>query len=93
MFATPAIALAGIALSVLPHPKPEAAAQPPPGSVTISYASVNGSGCPGNTGAVALDPGATFMTVTYSQFLAQIGVGAKPRSCAWRIIGYAPASA
>ncbi|MCU7729908.1 DUF4360 domain-containing protein [Actinoplanes sp. KI2] len=65
-------------MSLLPHPPLEAPQQPPPGSVTISYATVIGSGCPLGTAAVALNPGATFMTVTYSQFLAQVGVGAMP---------------
>jgi hypothetical protein len=94
MFAAPVAALLGAAMTLLPPPPLEAAQQPPPGSITISFASVNGSGCPFGTAAIALDPGATFMTVTYSQFLAQVGVGAMPtdsrKNCQAAIKVHAP---
>jgi hypothetical protein len=51
---------------------------PPPGQITVSVVAVNGSGCPAGTAAVAVSPDNTAFTVTYSQYLAQVGVGALP---------------
>jgi hypothetical protein len=51
---------------------------PPPGKITISVVTVNGSGCPAGTAAVAVSPDNTAFTVTYSQYSASVGVGAKP---------------
>jgi hypothetical protein len=51
---------------------------PPPGQITISIVTVNGSGCPAGTAAVAVSPDNTAFTVTYSDYLAQVGVGARP---------------
>ncbi|MZE76413.1 DUF4360 domain-containing protein [Streptomyces sp. SID5475] len=44
----------------------------------ITVATVNGSGCPAGTAAVAVSEDNTAFTVTYSEYLAQVGVGAKP---------------
>ncbi|MDK1473106.1 DUF4360 domain-containing protein [Streptomyces sp. 549] len=58
-----------------------ATAQPlptPPDKIVITLATVNGSGCPAGTAAVAVAPDNTAFTVTYSDYLAQVGVGAKP---------------
>ncbi|MFF7636414.1 DUF4360 domain-containing protein [Kitasatospora sp. NPDC008050] len=49
----------------------------PPG-FTIGLVSVNGSGCPAGTAAVATSPDDTAFTVTYSNYLAQVGAGAGP---------------
>ncbi|MEY9965127.1 hypothetical protein ABIA33_003169 [Streptacidiphilus sp. MAP12-16] len=49
---------------------------PPPGNVTVGLVTVNGSGCPAGTAAVAVAPDNTAFTVTYSNYLAQVGVGA-----------------
>lgn len=51
---------------------------PPPDKIVIDVATVNGSGCPANTAAVAVSDDNTAFTVTYSAYLAQVGVGAKP---------------
>lgn len=51
---------------------------PPDDNITIEVASVNGSGCRKGTAAVAMSPDNTAFTVTYSEYLAQVGVGAKP---------------
>lgn len=51
---------------------------PPPGRIVIDVATVNGSGCPAGTAAVAVSPDNTAFTVTYSDYLAQVGVGARP---------------
>jgi hypothetical protein len=58
--------------------------QPPqqqlPANVTISIATVNGSGCPTGTAAVALSQDKKAFTVTYSQYTVESGV-ASERNC------------
>ncbi|WP_372444754.1 DUF4360 domain-containing protein [Crossiella equi] len=49
-----------------------------PDKVTVDVVTVNGSGCPPGTTAVAVNWDNTAFTVTYSDYLAQVGVGAKP---------------
>ena len=51
---------------------------PPPDHITIDVVTVNGSGCPAGTAAVAVSPDNKAFTVTYSDYLAQVGVGARP---------------
>lgn len=51
---------------------------PPNDHIVIDVVTVNGSGCPANTAAVAVSPDNTAFTVTYSQYLAQVGVGSTP---------------
>ncbi len=52
---------------------------PPPSSgITLDVQTVNGSGCPAGTAQVALSPDNTAFTVTYSSYLAQVGVNSKP---------------
>src|SRR5262245_36307515 len=51
---------------------------PPDDEIVIDIVTVNGSGCPPGSAAVAVAPDNTAFTVTYSQYLAQVGVGARP---------------
>ena len=51
---------------------------PPADKIIIDLVTVNGSGCPAGTAAVAVSLDNTAFTVTYSQYMAQVGVGAKP---------------
>jgi len=51
---------------------------PPDGKITIEVVTVMGSGCPANSVAVAPSVDNTAFTITYSSFLAQVGVGASP---------------
>lgn len=51
---------------------------PPPGKITISVATVNGSGCRPGSAAVSVAPDNTAFTVTYSEYLAQAGGNSKP---------------
>ncbi|MFI5779616.1 DUF4360 domain-containing protein [Nocardia sp. NPDC051570] len=51
---------------------------PPPDKIVIDVVTVNGSGCPQGTAAVAVSPDNTAFTVTYSQYMAQVGVGSAP---------------
>jgi hypothetical protein len=56
-------------------------AGPPPGNITLVLKSVNGSGCPDATAAVAkMSPDKTAFTVTYhtQHYLAKVGPGAQP---------------
>jgi hypothetical protein len=53
-------------------------APPPTDKIVIDVVTINGSGCPAGTAAVAVSPDNTAFTVTYSQYTAQVGVGALP---------------
>jgi hypothetical protein len=67
---------------------------PPPDKVVVDLVTVNGSGCPLGTAAVAVSPDNTAFTVTYSDYLAQVGVGAKPtdyrKNCQLNVIVHVP---
>jgi len=71
------MAAAALALSTVVAPA-TTADSPPGDRITVSVVTVNGSGCPSGTTAVAPAADNTAFTVTYSDFLAQIGVGAGP---------------
>lgn len=51
---------------------------PPPGKITVEVATVNGSGCPAGTAAVAAAADNTAFTVTYSHFRAEAGGSSDP---------------
>ncbi|MDX3453422.1 DUF4360 domain-containing protein [Streptomyces sp. ME02-8801-2C] len=51
---------------------------PPPDKIVINVATVNGSGCPAGTAAVAVSGDNTAFTVTYSDYLAQVGGNSDP---------------
>lgn len=67
---------------------------PPPDKIVIDVATVNGSGCRPGSAAVAVAPDNTAFTVTYSEYLAQVGVGAKPtdfrKNCQLNLIVHVP---
>ena len=70
----PILAIAGVAAALItPGTDPALA---PSEKVTVDIVTVNGSGCPAGTTAVAVSPDNTAFTVTYSNYLAQVGVGA-----------------
>jgi hypothetical protein len=46
--------------------------------IVINVVTVNGSGCPAGSAAVAVAPDSTAFTVSYSKYMAQVGVGAAP---------------
>lgn len=71
------VAAAALALaSFIPANTVEAADVPD--YITIDVVTVNGSGCPAGTAAVASADDRTAFTVTYSQYLAQAGAGSSP---------------
>ncbi|MGW7462323.1 DUF4360 domain-containing protein [Streptomyces sp. NPDC054797] len=51
-------------------------ASTPPGRITVDVVGVNGSGCAQGTADVATASDNTAFTVTYSNYLAQVGAGA-----------------
>ncbi len=56
---------------------PGAAAADPSGALGVDVLNINGSGCKQGTTAVAMSPDNAAFTVTYSEYLAQVGPGAK----------------
>ncbi|ONI88982.1 hypothetical protein ALI144C_05630 [Actinosynnema sp. ALI-1.44] len=74
------LAAAGVALSIVGQPVQAAGwpSTPPPDRIIIDVATVNGSGCRPGTAAVAVSADNEAFTVTYSEFMAQVGVGALP---------------
>ncbi|MCX5202782.1 DUF4360 domain-containing protein [Streptomyces sp. NBC_00237] len=79
VFIGAATALATAAL--VPAAGPASASSPgaaaPADQVTVNLVQVNGSGCRPGTASVAVSPDNTAFTVTYSEYLAQVGTGAK----------------
>ncbi|MFJ8161434.1 DUF4360 domain-containing protein [Streptomyces sp. NPDC096136] len=79
---------AGAAAALIATSTPAGAAAPgaggrppitvPPDKIVIELATVNGSGCREGTAQVAVAPDNTAFTVTYSDYLAQVGPGAPP---------------
>ncbi|WP_280701413.1 DUF4360 domain-containing protein [Kitasatospora sp. GP82] len=72
------LAVGGVAVSLLGSTGFTWSMTPPPDRIVIDVATVNGSGCPAGTAAVAVSPDNTAFTVTYSNYLAQVGLDAKP---------------
>ncbi|MFI0408696.1 DUF4360 domain-containing protein [Actinomadura sp. 3N508] len=74
-----AACLSALALSVVAAPAASATDDPPPpGKITMEVLTVNGSGCPAGTAAVAPSSDNTAFTVTYSDYTAQRGGDSKP---------------
>ncbi|MGW0764542.1 DUF4360 domain-containing protein [Streptomyces sp. NPDC002676] len=67
---------------------------PPPDKIVIDVATVNGSGCPAGTAAVAVSPDNTAFTVTYSDYLAQAGGTSDPtayrKNCQLNLVVHVP---
>ncbi|MDC0766023.1 DUF4360 domain-containing protein [Streptomyces sp. HD] len=67
---------------------------PPPDKIVIKVATVNGSGCPQGTTAVAVSEDNTAFTVTYSDYLAKVGGNADPtdfrKNCQLNLIVHVP---
>ncbi|GAB4000650.1 DUF4360 domain-containing protein [Glycomyces albus] len=66
----------------------------PDDQILIDVATVNGSGCPAGTAAVAVSEDNTSFTVTYSEYLAQAGGGSSPidfrKNCQLNLIVHVP---
>jgi hypothetical protein len=73
------MAATSLALSLLVAPEaPNTADDVPPGKITVDVVTINGSGCPAGTAAVAVSDDNTAFTVTYSDYTAQAGSGSAP---------------
>ncbi|MCX5380542.1 DUF4360 domain-containing protein [Streptomyces sp. NBC_00091] len=72
-----AAALAAAALTPSAGAASSAPTPAPPGQITIDVVQVNGSGCRPGTATVSVSPDNTAFTVTYSEYLAQVGKDAK----------------
>jgi len=72
-----AIAAGALFLSSLASPAATPAkATPPPDYMVVDMVAVNGSGCPAGTAGVTASPDHTAITITYSEYIAQVGGGA-----------------
>ncbi|MBC3989925.1 DUF4360 domain-containing protein [Streptomyces sp. AC563] len=67
---------------------------PPTEKVRVEVETVNGSGCPKDTAAVAVAPDNTAFTVTYSQYLARVGGSSDPtdarKNCQLSLLVHVP---
>ncbi|WP_316784629.1 DUF4360 domain-containing protein [Streptomyces sasae] len=74
------LAAAGVATSLFGSSAfgASAAPPPPPDRIVIDSVAANGTGCPPGTASVAVSPDSTAFTVTYSNYLAQVGPGSPP---------------
>lgn len=75
--AAAALATAALVPAAGPAGASSTGAAAPTDQVTVNLVQVNGSGCRPGTASVAVSPDNTAFTVTYSEYLAQVGVGAK----------------
>ncbi|WP_282083108.1 DUF4360 domain-containing protein [Streptomyces tendae] len=88
--------IAALLTSVLPaqHQSSGGFEDPPPDKIVIKVATVNGSGCPQGTAAVAVSEDNTAFTVTYSDYLAQAGGGSAPtdfrKNCQLNLLVHVP---
>ncbi|NJC68544.1 DUF4360 domain-containing protein [Planosporangium thailandense] len=89
-----ALAIGSMLLSFAVPAAPAFTTPPPPDKIVIDVATVNGSGCRPGSAAVAVAPDNTAFTVTYSEYLAQVGIGAKPtdfrKNCQLNLIVHVP---
>ncbi|CAL9336547.1 hypothetical protein SUDANB105_00182 [Streptomyces sp. enrichment culture] len=88
-------ATAALVATVLPAHNPSTGfVDPPPDKIVINVATVNGSGCPAGTAAVAVSEDNTAFTVTYSEYLAQAGGGSDPtafrKNCQLNLVVHVP---
>ncbi|MET9297095.1 DUF4360 domain-containing protein [Streptomyces sp. NPDC003077] len=89
-----AAATAALCASLLSAQSASAAPTVPPEKIQIEIATVNGSGCPAGSAAVAVSQDNTAFTVTYSKYLAQAGAGTAPtdfrKNCQLNLIVHVP---
>jgi hypothetical protein len=88
-------ALAALLTTALPAQGPsDGFEDPPPDKIVIKVATVNGSGCPAGTTAIAVSEDNTAFTVTYSDYLAQAGGNSDPtafrKNCQLNLIVHVP---
>ena len=87
-------AVAALVTAAVPAHNPSSIVDPPPDRIVIDVATVNGSGCRPGTAAVAVSEDNTAFTVTYSEYLAQVGGNSDPtafrKNCQLSLIVHVP---
>ncbi|WP_460065193.1 DUF4360 domain-containing protein [Streptomyces sp. YKOK-I1] len=87
-------AVAALVTAAMPAHQPGGIADPPPDKIVIDVATVNGSGCRPGSAAVAVSEDNTAFTVTYSEYLAQVGGNSDPtafrKNCQLSLIVHVP---
>jgi hypothetical protein len=89
VLATGAFASPASAVGYLDLPVP-----PPQDRIVIDVITVNGSGCPAGSAAIAMSPDNTAFTVTYANYMAQVGVGSTTtdfrKNCQLNLVVHVP---
>ncbi|GLW45861.1 hypothetical protein Stsp02_15230 [Streptomyces sp. NBRC 14336] len=89
-----AAALTALVAAALPAEAADPFDDPPPDKIIIKVATVNGSGCPAGTTAIAVSEDNTAFTVTYSDYLAQVGGSSDPtafrKNCQLNLVVHVP---
>ncbi|WP_416984487.1 DUF4360 domain-containing protein [Streptomyces sp. T028] len=87
-------AVAALVTAAVPAHQPGGFVDPPPDKIVIDVATVNGSGCRPGSAAVAVSEDNTAFTVTYSEYLAQVGGNSDPtafrKNCQLSLIVHVP---
>ncbi|WP_340379915.1 DUF4360 domain-containing protein [Streptomyces sp. SS7] len=87
-------AVAALVTAAMPAPHQGGIANPPPDKIVIDVATVNGSGCRPGSAAVSVSEDNTAFTVTYSEYLAQVGGNSDPtafrKNCQLSLIVHVP---
>ncbi len=73
-----AFVIGGMVAALVAPPGGSPDSAPPTERIAIDVVTINGSGCPAGTAAVAPAADNTAFTVTYSDFLAQVGPASRP---------------
>jgi hypothetical protein len=67
---------------------------PPTDRIVIDVVTINGSGCPAGSAAIAVSPDNTAFTVTYAKYMALVGIGASStdwrKNCQLNIVVHVP---
>ncbi|MEU3275616.1 DUF4360 domain-containing protein [Streptomyces antibioticus] len=87
-------AAVALVTAALPANSSPVFSDPPPDKIVIDVATVNGSGCRPGTAAVAVSEDNTAFTVTYSEYLAQVGGNSDPtafrKNCQLSLVVHVP---
>jgi hypothetical protein len=90
------ISAAVLAFTAMAAAPVSATSRPTPGpdKITVEIVTVNGSGCPQGTAAVAVSEDNTAFTITYSDYLARVGGSSDPvdfrKNCQINLIVHVP---
>jgi hypothetical protein len=95
MFMIKLIAIGGLALAMAAPQLDATAASAPASKITVDVVTIMGSGCPTGTAALAVSPDNTAFTVSYSQYIAEIGSGValsdSRKNCQLSLLVHVPA--